>query len=174
MTDVQGNQTGNVEKSTGRLWTIIAGLLVFLAILAAIYSYVIPRLVGEPLSSQAKLEMRMATKNSQPGFKEAKTPQGETVYVSPEIVLSAADISSFRGYYDENGQAVIALRFNDMGTAKIRDYSRKNLQTLAAFFVNDQIISCPTITGELGSRVVLELGEMSRDDAEEVFARLTQ
>ncbi|MBL8816507.1 MAG: hypothetical protein JNL58_10790 [Planctomyces sp.] len=174
MADIQGNQTGSRDKNTGKVWTIVAGLLVFFAILAAVYYYLIPRLDGEPLSSGAKLEMRMAVKASQPGFKEAKTPQGETVYVSPEIVLSAADISTFRGYYDENGQAVLALKFNNMGTAKIREYSRENLQTLAAFSVNDKIISCPMITAELGSRVVLELGELSRDDAEEVFARLTQ
>ncbi len=175
MADIQGDQpSASAEPGTGRLWTIVAGLLTFAAILASVYIFLYPRLQGEPISETARLEIREAKLERYENYSEMKTPNGDTVWVSRELLLATSDVTTFRGYYDGDGIPALALNFTPDGEAKLREFSRKHVGDCLAVIVHDRLIACPEISAELGGRVQLVLGEMSRDDAEEVFARLTE
>lgn len=175
MADIQGDQSSSdTGRGTGKLWTIVAGLLTLAAILASVYFYIFPRLQGEPVSETARLEIRAAKLDRDERLKEMKTPNGDTVWVSEELLLATSDVTTFRGFYDDDGVPVLTLNFTPDGEARLREFSANHVGECLAVIVHDRLICCPEINSELGGKVQLVLGELSRDGAEEVFARLTE
>lgn len=160
--------------SVGSLWTLIGGLLVFAAILASVWWYLYPRLSGEPLSANAQLELRAAGFAPQEGWLTMTLPEGTTVSVAPDAVLTARDVVSFRGSYGDRGVAMLQLNLTEAGDTRLREYSAKHIGQQLAVLVNGRLLVCPFIRAELDGPLRLELGGISRSDAEEVFARLTQ
>ena len=160
--------------ATGRKWTVVTGLLTFAAILGSVWFYLYPRLWGEPLSAAAKIELRPVTSPSAMHSVEMVGPSGKSIGVSPSVVIGASEIHSFRGFYGDDGTPMLRLNLAETGIQRISEYVAAESVTPLAVIVNGKLICVHKFNEPVSSVLQLQLHGVSRDDAEEAFARLTQ
>jgi len=145
----------------GRLWTLAAAVLVFSWILWTIGTFVFQRLNGEPVSPTCSLEVRLLDPAShRPGA---------------EVLLSAGDFQSFRGFVGSAGESRLMLMLSARGLKRLRELAGPPEDQTLAVLVSGEVISTvpmSAVSGEL--RLELVLDGMRASDANEVFARLTE
>jgi hypothetical protein len=73
------------KSPRGAAWTLIAGVAVFVAILATVYTYVIPRLGHELVSATASLEFRESAAESRDAWSKMTMPDGLTRFEATEV-----------------------------------------------------------------------------------------
>ncbi|MEZ6061091.1 MAG: hypothetical protein R3C19_12065 [Planctomycetaceae bacterium] len=156
----------------GRLWTLAAGIAVFAAILASVWFYLWPRLSGEPPSRNADLRLAAASPAAVDGW-ERMVNGKDDFYVDPQPVLTAADVATFRISYDGT-VPVLGLNLRKNGAKKLREFAGEHVDEHVALVINGSLVSCPVLQNDSGGRVDFPLGEQSRDDVQEILARLTQ
>lgn len=161
------------ESAVGSVWSVLAGLAVFAAILASVWYYLYPRLSGEPLSSGARLEVRLAVRGQSDGWRAVTLPDGAEMAVAPDVLLTAADVGSFRGIYHQGGLPVLRLNLTSEAAARLEQSALRAEQALVVL-VNEQPAGWLPASALQAHVLELELMGVSRADAEDIFARLTQ
>ena len=162
------------EPARGALWTLIAAGVVFAAILLSVLWYLLPRLSGEPPSANADLKIAAASAKPVDGWISLRTHSGDQFFVSPDSVVTAADVRTFRGRYSEDGDRVLRLNFTEDGAQRLQRFTRDNNGEHLAVVINGELVSCPVIRSEISDSAELHLGALPQAAAEEIFARLTQ
>lgn len=158
-------------SASGKTWTLIAGLSVFVAILATVYVYVFPRLDGERVSPTAMIEVRQISMQPQSGWIKMRRIDGKSCYVESAIRMSAVDFSVFRG----NGLQVpptVTLHFSDAGIDRASALRKDRTLTLGVILPN-KIVAVTEAGDWAVDRIILPLPGVSGADANEIFARLT-
>ncbi len=160
---------------SGRTWTIVAGLLVFASILLSVWFYLLPRLSGQPVSRTAAVELRLASDQAVETWLARTTLSGSVIYVQPNVVLTAKDLFTFHGHYQPDGQPLLDLQLNTESAARLRQLLADNQPaTHLALTVNNQLLGATQAARLVDERLIIPLNGVSRADAEEAFARLTE
>jgi hypothetical protein len=166
--------------ASGSLWTLVAAMGVFAAILAAVYSYVLPRLSGETIPASAPLEIRTAVQLEAgvPVHEHSvmmKTPNGQTWAVGREALIGPEGFVRFRGT-PASATAVprLVLTLSEKGRSKVDALRAENAEQILAVVVNETLTGTFPVSQVTSDAFELSLDGMSDSDANEVFARLTQ
>lgn len=158
-------------STSGKTWTLVAGLAVFVAILATVYIYVFPRLAGERVSPTAMIEVRQVSTEPRDGWTKMLRTDGVSCYVESAVRMSALDFSVFRG---DGLQVppVLTLHFSDAGIDRAAAIQDDRGLVLGVVLPNKTVLV--TRADDWGvDRMILPLPGVSAADANEIFARLT-
>jgi hypothetical protein len=160
------------SRSRGSAWTLIAAILVFVAILGTVYLYLFPRLRGEYVSATSTLELHAISSSEETGSLSLTLPDGSKVIADDKTLLKAADFSVFRG--DEfQLPARLTLYFSESGRERLRTPEVMAAKELVVI-LNGRAIARTRPAGWTETSIVIELPGLSSSDANEIFARLTQ
>ena len=160
------------SRSSGSAWTLIAAILVFVAILGTVYLYLFPRLRGEYVAATSTLELHAIGLSEETDSLSLILPDGSKVIADNDPLLKAADFSVFRG--DEFQQpARLTLHLSESGRERLRT---PDVMAAKEFVVilNGHAIARTRPEEWTETSVVIELPELSSSDVNEIFARLTQ
>lgn len=162
------------RSTRGARWTLVGGIMVFVAILSTVYAYVFPRFSGEPVSAKSSLEIRTAHQEPSEHSEKMNLPDGGTWYVDRDLLLSAADFSSFRMAFGENGVTQLILTLSATGQENLKLLKRRSENSVLSVIVHKQLIACIALKLWSTDRVIVPLTGFSSSDANEIFARLTE
>jgi hypothetical protein len=159
-------------RSRGSAWTLIAAIMVFVAILGTVYLYLFPRLRGEYVAATSTLELHAISSLKETGSLSLTLPDGSKVIADGEMLLKATDFSVFRG--DEfQHPARLTLHLSDSGRERL-----KTSEVMAAeemlVILNGRAIARTRPAEWTETSMVIELPGLSSSDVNEIFARLTQ
>jgi hypothetical protein len=159
-------------RSRGSAWTLIAAIMVFVAILGTVYLYLFPRLRGEYVSATSTLELRAISSLEETGSLSLTLPDGSKVIADDKALLKAADFSVFRG--DEFQQpARLTLHLSESGRERMKAPEVMAAKELVVI-LNGRAIARTRPAEWTETSLIIELPGLSSSDANEVFARLTQ
>ena len=95
--------------------------------------------------------------------------------MQPNVVLTAKDLFTFHGHYQPDGQPLLDLQLNTESAARLRQLLADNQPaTHLALTVNNQLLGATQAARLVDERLIIPLNGVSRADAEEAFARLTE
>jgi hypothetical protein len=174
----EGTVTPNLDSSSGSVWSIMAGLAVFAAILWAVWYYLYPRLSGEVVSSTAQAEVCLVSPASRDGWSRTTSLAKKTLYRSPQTILTTRDLTTFRGFYhaESVGPAtpMLTLHLNAEGVERLRALQAKAPNEMLGLIIHGTLVGTLPLQERTERTIEFELQGVSRDDAEQAFARLTQ
>jgi hypothetical protein len=160
------------SRSRGSVWTLIAAIVVFVAILGTVYLYLFPRLRGEYVAATSTLELHAISSSEETGSLSLTLPDGSKVIADDKALLKAADFSVFRG--DEFQQpARLTLYFSESGRERLRTPEVMAAKELVVI-LNGRAIARTRPEEWTETSLIIELPGLSSSDANEIFARLTQ
>jgi len=130
------------------------------------------------------LQLRLASDDPRPNWAEVKVQDiTRPVYVSPEIVATAADIEkayvakigthtdkpiTYRGKEVKKG---VAIEFTDAAAKRIEALTTDHVDERLAILVGNRVISAPRITGPIKERMLF-FGSLSDEDCEALVGLL--
>lgn len=159
-------------RSRGSAWTLIAAIMVFVAILGTVYLYLFPRLRGEFVAATSTLELRAIGSSEETGSLSLTLPDGSKVIADNAPLLKAADFSVFRG--DEFQQpARLTLHLSELGRERLSAPEVMAAKELIVI-LNGRAIARTRPAEWTETTMVIELPGLSLSDVNEIFARLTQ
>lgn len=158
--------------SSGSAWTLIAAIVVFVAILGTVYLYLFPRLQGEYVSSTSMLEFRAIKPMEEPGDVSFTLPDDSKVIAEKHSLLSASDFSVFNGDAFQH-PPLLTLHFSDSGRERLRSPDVMAEKELV-IILNGRAIALTRPAEWTETSVVIELPGLSSSAVNEIFARLTQ
>ncbi len=162
----------NESRSRGSAWTLVAAIMVFVAILGTVYLYLFPRLRGEYVAATSTLELHAISSSDESGGLKLTLPDGSKIIADDETLLKAADFSVFRG--DEFQQpARLTLHLSESGRERLRAPEVMAAKEMVVI-LNGRAIARTRPAGWTETSMVIELPGLSSSDANEIFARLTQ
>ena len=157
------------------------------AILVAMASLLVPALCGckETADRDPGLfQLRLASEDPRPNWTEVKVHDiARPVYVSPEIVATAADIKkadvkkigthtgkpiTYRGKEVKKG---VAIEFTGDAAKRIEALTTEHVDERLAIVVGNRVISAPRITGPIKARMLF-FGSLSDEDCEALVGLL--
>jgi hypothetical protein len=157
----------------GTAWTLIAGVAVFVAILATVYTYVFPRLGHELVSGTASLEFRESTYEPRAAWSRLTMPDGSTRYVSDHITLTARDFQSFRNDYKSDPPEIILI-LSAAGRRQLQSFRSQADFHSFVVILHGKPLTQVSPEDWSDTEVKLSLRGMSASDTNEVLARLTE
>jgi hypothetical protein len=159
-------------RSRGSAWTLIAAIIVFVAILGTVYLYLFPRLRGEYIAATSTLELHAIGSLEETGSLSLTLPDGSKVIADDKALLKAADFSVFRG--DEFQQPVrLTLHLSESGRERLKAPEVMAAKELVVI-LNGRAIARTRPAEWTETSMAIELPGLSSSDANEIFARLTQ
>ena len=161
------------KSPRGAAWTLIAGVAVFVAILATVYTYVIPRLGHELVSATASLEFRESAAESRDAWSKMKLPDGTTRCVSDHITLTARDFQSFKNDYKSDPPEIILI-LSAAGRGQLQNFRSQTDFCAFVVMLHGKPLTEVAPAAWSDTEVKLSLRGMSASDANEVLARLTE
>jgi len=161
------------KSPRGTAWTLITGVAVFVAILATVYAYVIPRLGHELVSATASLEFRESAAEPRAASSRLTLPDGSIRFVSDDITFTAQDFQSFRNDYKSNPPEIILI-LSTAGQSQMQGFrAQTDVRTFVVMLHGKPLAEVgPAAWSD--TEVKLSLRGMSNSDANEVLARLTE
>lgn len=156
----------------------MAGLAVFAAILWAVWFYLYPRLSGEVVSRTAQAEVCLVSPSARDGWSQATSLAKRTLYRSPETILTTQDLTTFRGFYcDESvgpSTPMLTLNLTSEGAERLQALQAEAPDETLGLMIHGTLVGTLPLPKRIENTIEFELQGVSRDDAEQAFARLTQ
>ncbi len=121
------------------------------------------------------LEVFLAEESPAPERRAVSVPAtGETLYLPPTPVLTAADVAEVEIGEDAFGRPTLELSFTAGGSAKLREVTRANVGKRLAFVSGGEILTAPLIYRPIADGVAVIGGEGLATEIESLAARLRQ
>ena len=152
---------------------LIAGIAVMVAILATVYTYVIPRLGHELVSATATLEFRESSPESRENWSSMTMPDGTTRFVSDHSTFTARDFQSFKNDYKSDPPEIILI-LSTGGQSQLQVLRSQTSFTTFVVMLHGKPLTEVAPEDWSDTEVKLTLRGMSTSDANEVLARLTE
>jgi hypothetical protein len=205
--DVNSRSVGTVpgySTRRGTLWSILAGVCVFAAILHAVWYYVYPRLFGEVVAATADVQFyEIVEEGSEPAAKW-RSPDGATYLLGEKPVLVATDLATFQPQMlsENSDQAQVQMTIvlssagrvklqvfteGRTGTESLSEPSTGSFETAVALsgadgtskrmlgmVIRKHFVGVTSVADAQSGRLTVSLSGLSRDDIQEIFARLTE
>jgi preprotein translocase subunit SecD len=115
------------------------------------------------------VELRLAAGESQPGWASMKVAgTGETIYVSPDVVLSNGDIASAELTHGPAGEPWVAVHLTPEGTTKLAEFTSSHIGQTVAIIVDRKVAAVPTIRAEITDGRTLINGKFTESEAKDL------
>lgn len=161
------------KSPRGAAWNLIAGVAVFVAILATVYTYVIPRLGHELVSATASPEFRESAAESRDAWSKMTMSDGLTRFVSDHITSTARDFQSFKNDYTSDPPEIILI-FSAAGRSQLRDFRSQTDFSTFVVMLHGKPLTEVAPAAWSDTEVKLSLRGMPTSDTNEVLVRLTE
>lgn len=125
----------------------------------------------EEISSEpiTLVEIRLAAREPQSEFLEMiVTGSGDSIYVSPDVILSNGDIESAQVVQDKQGKPAIEILLNQEGSEKFADFTSQHIGEMAAILVGGDVVSAPVIRAEISGGRAMINGDFTEAEATEL------
>lgn len=87
--------------------------------------------------------------------------------------LTGADLVRTRVEFDQNtGKPVVAIQFSQEGAQKFKDITAKNINLPLAIYIDEQLISAPTVQQEIAGGNAVITGDFSLEEANQLSVQL--
>ncbi len=164
---------GEFAPSRGRWWTLAVFLLVFIGVFVGNYRYVFPRFGQEPVSPTSSLRFHEVLSKPDAGSIEVTLPDEIKRFIEPTSILEAPHFSAFRCDH-KSGPPEVVLLLSEAGVATMESLSRRPEVREIVAIINDRPIAVVAFPRESVTHLKLVLRGLSKGDANEVLARLTE
>ena len=122
------------------------------------------------LQAQGGFSIRAASSDSVAGWQRMEL-DGQTVWVSPTVSLTAADVGRAEPISTQDGKKAVSIEFTDAGAGKMRKLSAAQKDKLIGMVLDGKLIWAPKIRSEIGKQAVLTgTGPLGLSD--EVISRI--
>jgi len=129
-----------------------------------------PMLESQPLT---RVEFRLASGDAQAGFLTMILPETEeSVYVSPEVILSNNDIRNARYIQDVRGAPAVEIQFTQVGKQKFADFTSAHVGEMAAILVDGQVTATPTIRAAITNGLAVINGRFTESEAKAIASSI--
>lgn len=205
--DVSSRSDGTVpgyNTRRGTLWSILAGLCVFAAILYAVWYYVYPRLFGEVVAATADVQFYEIVEEGSEASTKWQSPDGATYLLGQTPVLVATDLATFQPQMvsanSDQAQVHLTIVLSSTGKVKFDQFmagrtdsgssaerSTEGASTdtasseadgtskrMLGMVIRKHFVGVTSATNAQSGKLVVSLTGLSRDEVEEIFARLTE
>jgi preprotein translocase subunit SecD len=123
----------------------------------------------EPPSKPVRFELRLADASMFPGAVQATVEgSGETVYLSPEVVLTNAHVRRSGVQKTYSGDYGVELTLTEEGGEKLARLTRENLYKRVAILLDGRLVMAPRIQTEIPGGVALIEGDFTKEKAGEI------
>lgn len=118
------------------------------------------------------LELRLVLDAPAPGSFELKDEAGETLILSPDVVVTARDVVKAEILDSVTlGAFAVAVHFSPEAAERMRKVSSENVGGRMAFLLDGKIFMAPYMRSTLASPVLID-GNFSRKEAARIAERL--
>jgi hypothetical protein len=122
------------------------------------------------LQAQAQFTIHAASDQPVAGWDRMQADD-HTVWVSPTISLTSADILRAESTTDANGRRAVGVVFNEAGAKKMSELSTAQLNKLIAMVLDGKVIFAPKVRGAIVKEALIT-GPASSGLAAEVVQRI--
>lgn len=205
--DVNSRSVGTVpgyNTRRGTLWSILAGLCVFAAILYAVWYYVYPRLFGEVVAATADVQFYEIVEQGTAAASKWQSPDGSTYLLGEKPVLVATDLATFQPQMvsasSDHAQVQLTIVLSSAGRVKLQEFtagrtgtaslsepstgssetavalsgSDGTTKTMLGMVIRKHFVGVTSVADAQSGKLTVSLTGLSRDDIQEIFARLTE
>jgi preprotein translocase subunit SecD len=112
-------------------------------------------LAGIFLQAQGAIEIRAASSTAVAGWQSLTVDGGETVWVSPTVSLTSADIARTEARPLSGGQAGVGVVFTADGARKMQALSRAQTNQRIAMLLDGKVIWAPVVRATIDTEAVM-------------------
>lgn len=115
-------------------------------------------LLAGVLNGQNPVEIRAAASTAVAGWQQMSSPNGQSIWVAPDVRLTSADIARAEARTDADAGPSVALLLTDEGAKKMAALSTSQANKPIALLLDGQVIWAPIVKGSIGKEVRLTGG----------------
>ena len=115
-------------------------------------------LLAGVLNGQNPVEIRAAASSAVSGWQQMSSPNGESIWVAPEVRLTSADIARAEARNDADAGPSVAILLTDEGARKMSELSAAQANKPIALLLDGKVIWAPVVKGSIGKEVRLTGG----------------
>ncbi|MFO0426464.1 MAG: hypothetical protein ACK526_07860, partial [Planctomyces sp.] len=179
-------------------------LCVFAAILYAVWYYVYPRLFGEVVAATADVQFYEIVEEASEASTKWQSPDGATYLLGQTPVLVATDLATFQPQMvsanSDQAQVRLTIVLSSAGKVKLDQFmagrtgteslSERSTEgsspdtasseadgtskTMLGMVIRKHFVGMTSAANAQSGKLVVSLTGLSRDEVEEIFARLTE
>ncbi|MBU0638040.1 MAG: hypothetical protein KKB50_04185 [Planctomycetes bacterium] len=112
-----------------------------------------------------------ASREPEPGFVEVADDDGCRLYVDTDALLTERDVVSAKCEKNRFGRFTVVLKLDDDGADRLYDFTGRHLGGWLAIFVDDELVSAPSIRSRVSHSVVIT-GNLTQRRAEQIAAAI--
>ena len=109
-------------------------------------------------SGQTGFEIRAAASAGVQGWQRLASPNGDPIWVSPTITLTAADVERAETRQSPETGPAVAVLFTDAGAKKMEALSSGQVNKPIALMLDGKVIWAPIVRGAMGKEALLTGG----------------
>ncbi|TWT43862.1 preprotein translocase subunit SecD [Phycisphaerae bacterium RAS1] len=117
------------------------------------------------------VRFHIASTEAHPGWREMKDESGQRLFVSPEPLLTEADIVSAEALHGA-ARSIVRLRCSGVGGDRLRRATAENTGKHLAILIDDKLLTAPLIQAEIAGGVAHIDGRFSPQRASEIAESL--
>ncbi len=114
------------------------------------------------------LKIHLAQDTSAVGLQKVVAGSGEVIYLHPNPELTEAHLEKVTVWNGDHEDKIVALRFNDDGTARMSRLTAANVGKRLAFVIGEKIVTAPMIRSQVDEGEALIEGGFSKQEAEDL------
>ena len=171
---LKGRKTPLIDRAkVKRLAVLVTVPLIILAIGTTVVWMAISMEKPIPLSPSARLEVKIAEKESVDGLTPLTLELNNvgTVYLHDEAALETSDIAAVYETKDQMDRLAIGVVLTKAGRKRMWSMTSSNIDKYAVIFVNGEAVSAPMITAAVDNKFIITGSEEKMDG---LFQALTQ
>ena len=115
-------------------------------------------LLAGVLNGQNPVEIRAAASSAVSGWQQMSSPNGESIWVAPEVRLTSADIARAEARNDADAGPSVAILQTDEGARKMSELSAAQANKPIALLLDGKVTWAPVVKGSIGKEVRLTGG----------------
>jgi preprotein translocase subunit SecD len=135
-----------------------------------IFGLILVFLVGAFLQAQGAVEIRAASSTAVAGWQRIAAANGETLWVSPTVSLTSADIARSETQPPSGGRSNVGVVFTADGARKMRELSQTQVNQRIAVLLDGKVIWAPMVRAAIDNEAVMS--GLSADEAKRLVAVL--
>lgn len=126
------------------------------------------------LSSSKSFELRGATEEAVSGWTKSTNSDmpGSVIYLSPNAIVTAADVQRANAQKDAAGRAILLLQFSPSGTARLTAGSRELVGRQIAVVIDGRVTNVAKVQGPMTVNTMAVTGFSSLEQAADVAHRI--
>ena len=107
-------------------------------------------LLAGVLNGQSGVEIHAAASTAVSGWAQMASPNGDALWVAPEVKLTSADIARAQAYNDPEAGPSVSILLTDEGARKMAALSAEQNNKQIALLLDGQVIWAPKVRGPMG------------------------